>query len=81
MGLLPGRRFFGSSIAIPPRRVVTTVVVSGAGVAEIQYTFNPATAPTTQSTDMGNKVGGVLLILLRMGLFFLTAEALCRKAL
>jgi hypothetical protein len=35
MGLLPGRRFFGSSIAIPPRRVVT-IVVTGAGVAEIQ---------------------------------------------
>jgi hypothetical protein len=36
MGLLPGRRFFGSSTARPPRRVVTTAFVSGAGAAEVQ---------------------------------------------
>jgi hypothetical protein len=51
MGFLPGRRFFGSSTARPPRRVVTIIVVRGAVLAEIQSynALHPATAPETWS--------------------------------
>jgi hypothetical protein len=63
MGLLPGRRFLGSSIATPPRRVVTIVLVSGAGVAGIQYNMPLIQLLLQHKHDKGCQrvgVGGLL---------------------